>query len=70
MQTQMDIIFGELKVNRHIKRKTWDKDICHTRLSVLFHLWPQNRSDMRKLVSVLFLGNGRISQTCVLCWAV
>ena len=42
----------------------------YTRLSDLFHPWPMNRSDMRKLVSVLFLANGRISQTCVIYRAV
>ena len=39
------------------------RHVLYTGLSDLFHPRPQNRSDMRKMVSVLFLANGRISQT-------
>ena len=39
------------------------RQVLFTGLSGLFHPWPQNRSDMMKLVSVLFQGNVRISQT-------
>ena len=37
--------------------------VLFTGLSGLFHPWPQNRSDMMKLLSVLFQAIGRISQT-------
>ena len=39
------------------------RQVLYTGMSDLFHPWPQNRSDMMKLVSVLFQAIERISQT-------
>ena len=39
------------------------RQVLYIGLSDLFHPLSQNRSDMMKLVSVLFQGNVRISQT-------
>ena len=39
------------------------RQVLYIGMSDLFHPWPQNRSDMMKLVSVLFQAIERISQT-------
>ena len=42
------------------------RQVFDTGLSDLFHTWSQNRSNMMKLVSVLFQANGKSSQTSVI----